>query len=173
MKSRFSSVDHGATIPSFGSSVDHSNAIMPPLIHESTELVIPSASPSDNSETIADNLFPPTPSIKVEHPSDSHQKPSDGPLLLKCDESMFSLSETKLLDVSYQYELHRYEKTAALDAAFDAKNAMLANVLGELKCFGSMDSRRSYLRRRAFSRERVVAVTSHRVDSDSGGKQKD
>merc|ERR1719375_2655018 len=163
-----SSVDHGATIPSFGSSVDHSNATIPPLVHESTEFVIPNTSPSDNSQPAIDNLFPPTPSIKVEHPLESHQKPSDGPLLLKCDESMFSLSETKLLDVSYQYELHRYKATAALDAAFDAKNAMLANVLGELKCLGSMDQHRSHLRRRAFRRDRVVAVTSHRVDSDSG-----
>lgn len=85
---------------------------------------------------------------------------------------MFNIGETKQLDVTYQYELHRYEATSALDAAFEAKNAMLANVLGELKCFGSMDSRRSFLRRRAFSRGKVVAVASQRVDSDSGGKPK-
>lgn len=153
-------------MPSFGSSVDHT----PPLVHESTELVIPSVSPSDNSHPVPGNLSAPTPSVKTEHPLASHQKPPDGPLLLKCDESMFSNSELRQLDVSYQYELHRYEATTALEAATDAKNAMLTNVLGELKCFGSMGTRQAYLRRRAFSRDSVVAVTSQRVDSDSGGK---
>ncbi|KAL7530693.1 hypothetical protein ACHAXR_009440, partial [Thalassiosira sp. AJA248-18] len=125
-------------------------------------------------------FFPTFPTSPVSNP-EIHNKPSepaldqpepvnDKPLLLRCGDrrDTFDINDSKALDLSFRYELHRYSSVSISDATQDFKSSLLNGLAGKLRCTGALDASSAgrSLRNNPVeaSQENVMAIASTQSD---------
>merc|ERR1712060_280619 len=89
-------------------------------------------------------------------PSPSIQESSRTRLFLCNNQGSFNIEDSKLLNLTFRYQLYRYESVSALGAASNVKNSMLAHILDTIQCFESVGQKFSLRRRTIAGRENLL-----------------
>lgn len=113
----------------------------------------------------------PTPPTPVSSPEilnpDLYQPVNDQPVLFVCgdQEGTFNAADSKALDLSFRYELHRHPSVPVSEAMDDFKSSLLSGTAEMLKCSGASSTVRR-LRNNPYeaSQEAVKAIQSTQSD---------